>query len=81
MRHCFLAAAILAIVEGLLLGGCGGPQPFVREGSAESVEIAYSGDPGSALPLARRHCAQFSRVPRLVNSGADSAVFDCIRGQ
>src|SRR3569623_1745387 len=40
-------------------GPCGGPGPFVREGNADSVEIGFSGDLSNAMPLARKHCAQF----------------------
>ena len=61
-----------------LLSGCSGPHPFVRKGDANSVEIIYSGDAESAWPVARQHCAQYERVPRLVNAGVDLAIFDCV---
>ena len=57
----------------------GGPGPFVREGNAESVEIGFSGDLSNAMPLARKHCAQFERVPRYAMGALDGAVFDCVR--
>jgi hypothetical protein len=74
-----IAAVVLAtIAAGATLCGCSGPHPYVRNGDANSVEITYSGDPASALPVARQHCAQYERVPRLVNAGVDLAMFDCI---
>ena len=66
-------------LAGLALSGCTGPKPFVREGDANSVEIGYSGDIASTLPLARAHCAGFERVPQLVTADVDYAVYDCIR--
>ncbi len=73
-------ALMLAIgAAGAALSGCTGPHAYIREGDANSVEVAYAGDVASALPLARRHCAQFERVPRLVDAGGDLAVFDCVR--
>jgi hypothetical protein len=62
-----------------VLSGCTAPHPTIRNGDANSVEISYAGDVASALPLARQHCAQFERVPRLVDPGLDVAVFDCVR--
>ena len=72
-----IAAAALA----LALCACtlAQPNPVIRKGDADSVEILYSWDPQSALPLARQHCAQYERVPRLRDAGADIAVFDCVR--
>jgi hypothetical protein len=71
--------AALAIAGGIAgLSGCTGPQPFIREGDAASVEVGYSGNVASALPLARKHCAQFERVPRLVEPGFDIAIYDCV---
>lgn len=70
---------VILFVAAATLAGCTAPQPVVREGSADSVQIDYSGDPGSALPLARRHCAQFERVPRLAEADGEIARFDCVR--
>ncbi|HEV8678340.1 MAG TPA: hypothetical protein VGQ90_03105 [Stellaceae bacterium] len=67
------------MLAGVVLTGCTGPHPSIREGNAISVEIGYSGDIASAWPLARKHCAQFERVPRLVDPGLDRAIFDCVR--
>jgi hypothetical protein len=75
-----IAAFLLAFATGAAttLFGCIEPHPFVRAGNADSVEVLYGGDVASALPAARRHCAQFERVPRLVNAGEDMALFDCV---
>jgi hypothetical protein len=79
-----ITALFLALV-GAMLSSCGGadlfggPGPFVREGNADSVEIGFTGDISNAMPLARKHCAQFERVPRYAMGAQDGAVFDCVR--
>ena len=73
----FIAASALALAA--TLSACTAPHPYIVKSDANSVEISYGSDVASALPLARRHCAQFERVPRLVDSGADLALFDCVR--
>jgi hypothetical protein len=70
-----IAAALLVLAP---LACCTEPHPFVRAGNANSVEVVYSGDPASALPAARQHCARYERVPRLVNAGDNIALFDCV---
>lgn len=75
-----IPAVPLAIgLAATVLVSCSGPKPFVLEGDANTVEVAYSGDVATTLPLARRHCAQFEREPRLIEPGFDSAVYDCVR--
>jgi hypothetical protein len=66
---------------GAALAGCTAPHPAVHSGDANSVEVSYAGDVASTLPLARQHCAQFERVPRLVDAAAGTgiAIFDCVR--
>jgi hypothetical protein len=77
-------ALFLAFI-GATLASCGGVDPFggpgafVRAGNAESVEIGFSGDVSNALPLARRHCARFERVPRYQMPTLDGAIFECVR--
>jgi len=73
-----VALALATSAAGAALSGCTGPHPSVRDGDANSVEVSYGGDIASALPLARRHCGQFERVPRLVDASGDIAVFDCV---
>jgi hypothetical protein len=57
---------------------CNGPKPFVREGEADRVEIGYSGDVATAVPVARQYCARFGRSARLAEPGLDIALFDCV---
>jgi hypothetical protein len=64
---------------GDMLSGCTAPRPTLHSGDANSVEVSYAGDVASTLPVARRHCAQFERVPRLVDAGTDLAIYDCVR--
>jgi hypothetical protein len=75
---------VLALI-GAMLSACstsdvlGGSGPFVREGNADTVEIGFSGDASNAMPLARKHCAQFERVPRYVQPTLDGGIFECVR--
>jgi hypothetical protein len=78
--------ALLLVLAGALLSGCdggvgmfGGPGPFIRESSPDAVEIGFRGDVSNAMPLARKHCAQFERVPRYVMPTLDGGLFDCVR--
>jgi hypothetical protein len=66
---------------GAALSGCTAPRPTVHGGNANSVEVSYAGDIAATLPVARGHCAQFERVPRLVDAAAGTgiAIFDCVR--
>jgi hypothetical protein len=83
--HMDRAAAIVVMLAvgaaGAALLGCTAPHPTVHSGDANSVEVSYAGDVASTLPVARQHCAQFERVPRLVDAGAgtDIAIYDCVR--
>lgn len=74
-----IAVMFVASAIGVPLAGCNGPRPFIRNGNADSVEIGYYGDVAGTLPLARTHCAQFERVPRLAEAALDLAVYDCLR--
>ena len=74
-----IVARLLCAGAAAVVFACAGPNPWVREGDANSVEISYAGDIDRAWPLARRHCARFERVARLADPGLDIAVFDCVR--
>ena len=63
----------------MALAACTGTHPSIRQGDANSVEISYSGDIASTLPLARQHCARFERVPELAQKGIDVADYDCVK--
>jgi hypothetical protein len=73
-----VALMLAANAAGTALSGCTAPHPFISGGDANSVEITYGGDIASALALARKHCARYERVPRLVDPGIDLAVFNCV---
>ena len=77
-RTAVAALILLTGIAGLAASGCSAPKPFVREGDANSVEIGYSGNIETAMPVARRHCAQFERVPRSAGRTLDGALFDCV---
>jgi hypothetical protein len=72
-------------VAAAALAACNAPHPNIREGDADSVQITYGGDVATAWPLARKHCAQYERVPRLADIGVSEgggmvlANFDCVR--
>jgi len=68
------------IVLALTLAGCLIPaSPSVHHGDADSVEVTQAGDVAKAWPLAKRHCAQFERVPRFIDTDGETARFDCVR--
>jgi hypothetical protein len=74
-----VALVLATSTAGAALSGCAaGPHPFVRKGDANSVEVTYSGDVASALPVASEYCARYERVPELLNAGADLAIFNCV---
>jgi hypothetical protein len=74
------AALLLAIV---LAAGAGadacGAKPFVLDGGADYVRITYAGDMESATAAAKRHCAQFERVPRFREIEESVVYFSCVR--
>jgi hypothetical protein len=69
---------LFIIVVGSLGVACAG-KPFVLEGDANSVGVAYAGDVESATAVAKRYCAPFERVPRFREIQEDVAYFDCVR--
>lgn len=69
----FVCAALIAS-----LAGCNGPHPFVRDGDSTGVEVVYSGDVADALPVAKKHCAQYERVPQYVDAAVGIATFECV---
>lgn len=73
-----VARWLLFVFVGGLGLACAG-KPFVLEGDANSVGVAYAGDMESATAVAKRHCAPFERVPRFREFQEDVAYFDCVR--
>jgi len=74
------AARLLGLsIAGAALGGCPTAQPLLQNGNASSVEVVYSGDLASTLPIASRHCTSYERVARLVDSTPWLAYYACDR--
>jgi hypothetical protein len=72
------ARRFFIVLVGSLGLACAG-KPFVLEGDANAVGVAYGGDMESATAVAKRHCAPFERVPRFREIQEDVAYFDCVR--
>jgi hypothetical protein len=70
---------LLLVLPGLAVGACQAAQPMVLQGNADTVQIGYAGDIDAATALAKRHCAQFERLPRLDYAEPTVAYFDCVR--
>ena len=64
---------------GLAVAGCSQTGAFLIRGDADSAEIGYTGDLAGATLLARSHCRQYERVPRLSDVALESVFFDCVR--
>ncbi len=71
-----IAAVLLC---GGLLAGCSDPQPFLIDGDAKSAEVGYGTDPAATLRVAQLHCAEYERVPRLLQAQNNVAYYQCIR--
>ncbi len=61
------------------LAGCATPQPVVMHGDANSVEVSDVGSAPAAGVVARRHCSQFEKIPRFLNTDGETVLFDCVR--
>ena len=75
---------LAASLASAALSGCNAPKPNIREGDADSVQVSYGGDVATAWTVARKHCAQYERVPRLADigvgeNGLDLANFTCVK--
>jgi hypothetical protein len=71
-----LAAALFC---ASLVGGCAEPTPFLLNGDAKSAEVGYGMDASATLPVAKLHCAEYERVPRLLQAQDNIAYYECIR--
>jgi hypothetical protein len=67
------------VLVGGLSAACAGGQPFLMQGDANSAQVGYSGNLDATTLVARRHCAQFERVPRFLEAEENIAFFDCVR--
>jgi hypothetical protein len=68
---------LLAI--GGLITGCLQEKPILLQGNATSAQVGFSRDIEAATAVARRHCAQYERVPRFVEAEENVAFFDCVQ--
>jgi len=74
------AARLFLLALGMSLLGCEPHQDAVAmQGNANVVIINYVGDISATLPVARKHCAQYERVPVLAETKPDHAVYACLR--
>jgi len=64
-------------IAGAVLVGCLVGQPALQHGDEKSAEILYSGDVASTLPVAKRYCAGYERVARLVDTTPGLAYYAC----
>jgi hypothetical protein len=71
-----LLLPVLLVAAGLL-AGCS-TRDFLQSGDAKSAVVTYTGDIEAATAVARKHCAGYERVPRLVETSMDTAYFDCV---
>lgn len=67
------------ILAGSFISGCAAAKPFLLQGNATSAQVGYGGNVDDATLVARKHCAQYERVPRLVEAEENVAFFDCVR--
>jgi hypothetical protein len=72
------AAACLVLALGGA-AGCEGPKPFLLQGDANSAMVGYSLDLAGAGDVAKKHCAQFERVPRFLEAQEEVAYYDCVK--
>ena len=72
-------ARLLALIVAAVTNVACGAKPFVLDGDADYVKVTYAGDMESAIAAAKRHCAQFERVPRFREIEESAAYFFCVR--
>lgn len=72
------AACLLVALAGSAEAACAA-KPFVLDGDANYVRVTYGGDMESATAAAKRHCAQFERLPRFEEIEESVAYFYCVR--
>jgi hypothetical protein len=70
---------VFLLAGGSLIAACFQGTPFLLQGDANSAQVGYTNDIGGATAMARQHCAQYERVPRLVEAEENVAYFDCVR--
>jgi hypothetical protein len=69
---------LILALSGSLSAACAGGKPFLLQGDANSAQVGFSGNPDAATLVAKQHCAQYERVPRLLEAEENIAFFDCV---
>lgn len=69
---------LLLVLAYSIIPACTGSKPFLLQGDANSAQVGYSGNADDATPVARKHCAQYERVPRFLEAEENIAFFDCV---
>lgn len=67
------------VIAASIIAACSGPKPFLLQGDADSAQVGYGGDVEAATLVAKKHCAQYERVPRFLDAQENIAFFDCVR--
>ena len=62
-----------------IVAGCSESTPFLLQGDAASAQVGYGGNLEAATPVAKKHCAQYERVPRFLEAQENVAFFDCVK--
>ncbi len=70
---------LLLILAVSIIPSCTWSKPFLLQGDANSAQIGYSGNIDDATLVAKRHCAQYERVPRFLEAEENIAFFDCVQ--
>lgn len=70
---------LLLILLAGSLAGCSSPRAILVQGDAKSATVAFRGSLKTATAVAKRHCARYERVPRLLGTDVGTAYFDCVR--
>jgi hypothetical protein len=70
---------LVLVLAGSIVAACSGSKPFLLQGDANSAQVGYSGNVDDATPVAKKHCAQYERVPRFLEAEENIAFFDCVR--
>ena len=69
----------LLVFTGSIIAACSGSKPFLLQGDADSAQVGYGGNVEDATLVAKKHCAQYERVPRFLEAQENIAFFDCVR--
>jgi len=69
----------LLVLTGSIIAACSASKPFLLQGDADSAQVGYGGNIEDTTLVAKKHCAQYERVPRFLDAQENIAFFDCVR--